>query len=212
MMRFRPEVKMPWLIQFLYPKALCRIKTSEKVVYLTFDDGPIPEVTPWVLSLLKKEQIKASFFCVGENVQKYPGVFKQIIAEGHTVGNHTFNHVQGLKTGLTEYLGNIKKANKLIGSTLFRPPHGFLKKAQYRKLKNSYQFVLWDIVSRDFDKRISATDVYKNVMNYVQAGSIIIFHDSLKAERNMKEALPKVIHSLKEQGYIFRTIPERRNN
>lgn len=209
MMRLKPGVRLPWVIRLIYRKALWRIKKSEKVVYLTFDDGPIPEVTPWVLNLLKEENIKASFFCVGENVQKHPSVFQQITDNGHTAGNHTFNHMQGLKTNRDNYLSNIEKADMLIGSSLFRPPHGFLKVSQYRLLLKKYRIVMWDVLSRDFDKRITATEVYKNVMDFVRPGSIIIFHDSLKAEKNMKEALPKVIHSLKENGYRFETIPAK---
>lgn len=207
MMRLKPGVRLPWVIRLLYRKALWRLDTAEKVVYLTFDDGPIPEVTPWVLNLLKKENSKASFFCVGENVQKYPTVFQQLLDHGHSVGNHTFNHMQGLKSDRSNYLSNIEKADKLIGSSLFRPPHGFLKASQYRLLLKKYRIVMWDVLSRDFDKRISANDVYNNVMDFVRPGSIIIFHDSLKAEKNMKEALPKVIRSLKEKGYRFETIP-----
>lgn len=207
MMRLKPGVRLPWVIRLFYRKALWRLDTTEKVVYLTFDDGPIPEVTPWVLNLLKKENSKASFFCVGENVQKYPTVFQQLLDHGHSVGNHTFNHMQGLKSDRSNYLSNIEKADKLIGSSLFRPPHGFLKASQYRLLLKKYRIVMWDVLSRDFDKQISANDVYNNVMDFVRPGSIIIFHDSLKAEKNMKEALPKVIRSLKEKGYRFETIP-----
>ncbi len=207
MMRLNPGVRLPRIVRFLYGKALWRIKREEKVVYLTFDDGPISEVTPWVLDLLKQENIKATFFCVGENVKKHPAVFQQVLAGGHAVGNHTFNHVQGLKSNRDSYLSNIEKADRLIGSSLFRPPHGFLKHSQYRLLKKKYRIVMWDVLSRDFDRRISATEVSDNVTDFVRSGSIIVFHDSLKAEKNMKEALPEVIRSLKKQDYRFETIP-----
>lgn len=207
MMRLKPGVHLPFIIRLFYRKALWRLDKTQKVVYLTFDDGPIPEVTPWVLDLLKDENVKATFFCVGENVQKHPSVFRQLLDEGHTVGNHTFNHIQGLKSDLDNYLSNIEKADKLIGSTLFRPPHGFLKKRQYRALLKKYRIVMWDVLSRDFDNSITATEVFENVMNFIRPGSLIIFHDSLKAEINMKEALPKVIRSLKNDGYRFETIP-----
>ncbi len=207
MMRFKPGVRVPWLVRIFYRKALWRVDTTEKIVYLTFDDGPIPEITPWVIRLLKDENIKASFFCVGENVQKYPEVFQQVLEEGHSAGNHTFNHMQGLKSENNDYITNIEKADKLIGTSLFRPPHGFLKRSQYHLLREKYRIVMWDVLSRDFDHRISATKVYNNVMNFVRPGSVIIFHDSLKAEENMKKALPEVIRSLKKQGYRFEVIP-----
>ncbi|MDX9883007.1 MAG: polysaccharide deacetylase family protein [Prolixibacteraceae bacterium] len=203
----RPGIRLPWIVRLLYRKALWRIEGNEKVVYLTFDDGPIPGITPWVLDLLKQENIRATFFCVGENVEKHPAVFQQILAEGHAVGNHTFNHMQGLKSDRDSYWSNIEKADRLIGSPLFRPPHGFLKCAQYRLVSKKYRIVMWDVLSRDFDRRISAKEVFDNVMNFVRPGSILIFHDSLKAEKNMKEALPEVIRSLKKQGYRFETIP-----
>ena len=211
MMRLRPGVRLPWIVRLLYRKAFWRIEGNEKVVYLTFDDGPIPEVTPWVLDLLKQENIRATFFCVGENVEKYPAVFQQVLAEGHAVGNHTFNHMQGLKSDRDSYLSNIEKADRLIGSPLFRPPHGFLKCPQYRLVRKKYRIVMWDVLSRDFDHRISAKEVFNNVMDFVRPGSILIFHDSLKAEKNMKEALPEVIRSLKKQGYRFETIPVLKN-
>ena len=207
MIRFKPGVSIPWLVRLLYKKALWKVDTAEKVVYLTFDDGPIPEITPWVIRLLKNENIKACFFCVGENVQKHLEVFQQILKEGHWAGNHTFNHIQGLRSGNDHYLSNIEKADTLIGSPFFRPPHGFLKRSQYRLLKKKYRIVMWDVLSRDFDRRISAKEVYNNVMNFVRPGSVIVFHDSLKAEQNLKEALPEVIRSLKEQGYQFGVLP-----
>ena len=206
-MCWKPEIRPPWFVRILYRKALWRVKGDEKVVYLTFDDGPVPEVTPWVLELLRQENTKSTFFCVGENVEKYPALFQQLLEEGHVAGNHTFRHAQGLKSGKDEYWYGIEKADHLIGSPLFRPPHGFLKWSQYRALKKKYQMVMWDVLSRDFDHRLQPREVYTNVMEWVRPGSIIIFHDSIKAEKNMKEALPQVIRSLKEQGYRFETIP-----
>jgi len=211
MLHYNPGVRAPWFIRILYKNAIWKVNTSEKVVYLTFDDGPVPEVTPWVLSVLKNENIKAGFFCVGENVHKHPELFRQLLDEGHTAGNHTFNHIQGLKTNLEDYLTNVEKADRLIGTPFFRPPHGFLKRSQYRQLKKKYRFVMWDVLSRDFDKQISAEKVYSNVMNFVRPGSVIVFHDSLKAEKNIKEALPKVIRSLKKQGYRFEKLKEQTN-
>ncbi len=208
MMRWNPKVRLPKLLRLLYPEAFWCIPGNEKVVYLTFDDGPIPEITPWVLRLLEEENIPATFFCVGENVQKHPEEFRMICEAGHPTGNHTFNHLQGLKCDNETYLQNIERANELIHSRLFRPPHGFLKRSQYRKLKNQYRFVMWDVLSRDFDRQLSAEQVYQNTICFVRPGSILVFHDSLKAEKNMKEALPRVIRELKSRGYRFETIPE----
>ena len=200
-------VRIPWIIRLFYREAIWRIKKNGKVVYLTFDDGPIPEVTPWVLHLLKQENIRATFFCVGENVKKYPAVFQQVLEEGHVAGNHTFNHMQGLKSDCDSYISNVEKADHLIGSPLFRPPHGLFRHSQYRLLKKKYRIVMWDVLSRDFDRSISAKEVLDHVTRFVRPGSILVFHDSLKAEKNMKEALPEAIRYLKKQGYRFETIP-----
>lgn len=207
MICWNSRVRLPKLFHLLYPKAVWNIRQAEKVVYLTFDDGPVPEVTPWVLDLLKQENIQATFFCVGENVQTYPEVFQQIVEAGHQTGNHTFNHLQGMKCSRDTYLANIEKADQLIGSKLFRPPHGLLKRSQYRQLKNRFRLIMWDVLSRDFDQKISPEQVCQNVLTYTRPGSVIIFHDSLKAEKNIKGALPRVIRELKNQGYQFDRIP-----
>jgi len=198
---------MPKVMRMFYPQALWRFREECKTVYLTFDDGPIPEVTPWVLDFLKKETIKATFFCVGENVQKYPELFRQIIAESHSVGNHTFNHLQGLKTNNEEYFANIEKARTFIRSNLFRPPHGVLKHSQFSVLKKNYRVVMGDVPSRDFDRKLTSGKVVINVVDSIRPGSVIIFHDSIKAKQNMEIALPIVINKLKEKGYTFKPIP-----
>ena len=204
---FNPRVRLPGFITACFRHAIWRFKTNEKIVYLTFDDGPVPEITPWVIELLQKENVSATFFCVGENVQKYPEVYAQILAGGHSVGNHTFNHWQGLKKNNEDYFRNIEQASEYIDSDLFRPPHGWLKLAQYRHLKDSYRIVMWDLISCDYDQDLRAEQVFQNVRSYVRAGSIITFHDSIKAERNLKSALPKAIWWLKENGYRFEAIP-----
>lgn len=196
-----PNIRLPHLLTRLFPGAVFRVKTQRREVFLTFDDGPIPEVTPWVLGFLKEEGIKACFFCVGENVQRNPDVFQKVQAEGHLVGNHTFNHMQGLKNDDETYYQNIAKAASYIPGKLFRPPHGLLWPRQFKKLKVDYRFVMWDIISRDFDKRLSPEQVCRNVLRNVRPGSVIIFHDSLKAEKNMKQALPLVIRGLREKGF-----------
>lgn len=198
-----PQIRLPYPLRLLFPGALFRVPTREKEVFLTFDDGPIPEVTPWVLDFLKHEGLKACFFCVGENVQRYPGLFQRLHAEGHLTGNHSFNHLQGLKTDDKLYFDNIEKASAYIPGKLFRPPHGLLRPRQFKKLKSRYRFVMWDIISRDFDQLLSPEQVAANVLKNVRAGSVIIFHDSVKAEKNMKAALPVVIRELRQRGYQF---------
>ena len=194
----------PKLLRWLYPGAIWRMDSSEKAVYLTFDDGPIPEITPWVLDLLDTYQIKATFFLVGDNIRKHPKEFQMILERGHRVGNHTFNHFGGLRHVKDEYLTNTDKANEQIQSDLFRPPHGWMRWGQYRMLKKRYRIIMWDLVTRDYSKRLNGPQVLAKVKKYVRNGSIITFHDSLKAEKNMKYALPRAIEWLKEQGYEFK--------
>jgi len=188
----------------MYPRAFWRMNKNEKAVYLTFDDGPIPEITPWVLDLLDKYHIKATFFLVGDNVRKHPEEFKMIVERGHRLGNHTFNHIQGLKYLSYNYLANVNKADELIKSNLFRPPHGWMRWAQYMVLRNRYTIVMWDLVTRDYSKRLNGPQVLNKVKKYVRNGSIITFHDSLKSEKNLKYALPRAIEWLQEQGYEFK--------
>jgi peptidoglycan/xylan/chitin deacetylase (PgdA/CDA1 family) len=177
-----------------------------KVVYLTFDDGPVPGVTTWLLDLLDKYNIKATFFCVGENVFRYPNIYTRILKGGHVVGNHTYNHIQGLKSTNRSYLKNVEQADRLIGSNLFRPPHGWLKRSQYRYLSERYKIIMWDVISCDYNQNISKEEVLNNVLEYTQPGSIITFHDSIKAEDHLKWALPRAIEELISQGYEFRKI------
>ena len=196
--------QVPSFVRNLFPKALWRMNPDEKSVYLTFDDGPIPVVTPWVLDLLKHYNIKATFFMVGDNVRKHPQEYMQVIENGHRVGNHTFNHLKGLFTNTKEYLENVDKADAFIHSNLFRPPHGILRQRQYKELSKRYQFVMWDLVTRDYSTRLSGEDVLANVKKFVRNGSIITFHDSLRSESNLKYALPRSIDWLLEQGYEFK--------
>ncbi|MBR5612767.1 MAG: polysaccharide deacetylase family protein [Bacteroidaceae bacterium] len=194
----------PKLLRWLYPRALWRMDKNVKAVYLTFDDGPIPEITPWVLDLLDKYNIKATFFLVGDNVRKHPEEFKMILERGHKVGNHTFNHISGLKYLSYNYLANTNKADELIKSKLFRPPHGWMRWGQYMVLSHRYTVVMWDLVTRDYSKRLNGRQVLDNVKKYVRNGSIITFHDSIKSEKNLKYALPRAIEWLLEQGYEFK--------
>ena len=196
--------QVPGFVRCLFPKALWRMNPDEKAVYLTFDDGPIPVVTPWVLELLERYGIKATFFMVGDNVRKHPQEYSRVIEAGHMVGNHTFNHLKGLFTDTEEYLDNVEKADALIHSRLFRPPHGMLRRSQYNELSKRYQFVMWDLVTRDYSNRLRGEDVLANVKRYVRNGSIITFHDSLRSEKNLRYALPRAIEWLQEQGYEFK--------
>ena len=194
----------PKLLRWMYPRALWRMDKNVKAVYLTFDDGPIPEITPWVLDLLDKYNIKATFFLVGDNVRKHPEEFQMILDRGHRVGNHTFNHIGGFKHLSYNYLENTNKADELIKSNLFRPPHGWMRWGQYMVLRNRYTIVMWDVVTRDYSKRLNGRQVLRIVKKYVRNGSIITFHDSIKSEKNMKYALPRAIEWLQEQGYEFK--------
>jgi peptidoglycan-N-acetylglucosamine deacetylase len=200
------RVQLPEWFNRLYPEAKRRIVTSGKVAYLTFDDGPVPGVTHAVLDILKERNIVATFFCVGDNVSKYPEIYRQIIADGHAVGNHTFNHLHGIKNSDTLYYSNIEIAAKLIRSNLFRPPYGLLKKSQYKHLIKQYSIILWDVISCDYDASLSPEKCYQNVMDFVRDGSIITFHDSYKAEKNVLSALPRVIDQLIKEGYSFKKI------
>ena len=196
-------VKTPRLIQSLIPNYTWSIPTDEKVMYLTFDDGPIPEITPWVLETLKKFNAKATFFCVGDNVNKNPTVFQQVLADGHAIGNHTFSHINGWNSDNIPYFHDVRHCAKLVKSTLFRPPYGRLTPKQTQFLTRHYDIVMWDVLSGDFDQDISKEDCLKNVISAAKRGSIIVFHDSLKAAERMMYALPRVLEYFAAKGYRF---------
>lgn len=198
-----------WL-RWIYPDALWRMSPHERAVYLTFDDGPIPEVTPKVLEILRNYGIKATFFMVGDNVRKYPEVYRQVKEDGHRIGNHTYNHIGGFRHGIRSYLNNVEKADQLLHTDLVRPPHGWLKWEQYFFLRKHYQLVMWDLVTRDYSRRINACRVLWNVRHYARPGSIITFHDSLKSKDKLYYALPRSIEWLRSQGYEFKTFPKMR--
>ena len=193
-----------WL-RWLYPRATWRMDKNVKAVYLTFDDGPIPESTPFILDTLAAYDAHATFFMVGDNVRKHPELFRQIVAAGHQVGNHTFNHWGGFKHTTKAYSENAEKANQLIRAHLFRPPHGWMRIDQYIWLGRKYRIVMWDLVTRDYSKWLTAEDVLRNVKKYTRNGSIITFHDSLKSIDKLRYALPEALKWLKEQGYEFKT-------
>lgn len=198
----------PLLYRLLFPEAIWRIKKRrQKVVYLTFDDGPIPEVTPWVLDKLDDYGIKATFFMVGDNVVRNRDLYEEVKRRGHSVGNHTMHHLQGMKVTTYRYMHDITEANDLIDSPLFRPPHGLLRWKQARAIKDRYNIVMYDLVTRDYSKKLTPDQVFDNVRRYARNGSIIVFHDSLKAEKNMKAVLPRAIEYLRALGYSFAPIP-----
>ena len=197
----QPAVFLRWI----YPHALWRMDKREKAVYLTFDDGPIPEATPFILDTLERFGAKATFFMVGDNAQKYPHLLAEVKARGHRIGNHTYNHIGGLRWWSWLYLANVVKANKILKTDLFRPPHGWMKIMQYRVLRHcGFRVVMWDVVTRDYSRCLTADDVLPNVKRYTRPGSIITFHDSLKSIDKLKHALPEALQWLAQEGYEFK--------
>ena len=194
----------PQLIRQLDPRACWRMNVSERAIYLTFDDGPIPEVTPWVLDVLDKYKIKATFFMVGDNVRKHPDEYKMVVERGHRIGNHSFNHLKGFAEATEHYLANIDKASAYISSDLYRPPHGIMRMSQYRALCERYRIIMWDLVTRDYNPKLTGEQVLDKVKRYARNGSIITFHDSLRATRNLYYALPRAIEWLLAEGYEFK--------
>lgn len=196
-------MRAPLFIQTLFPSIIWRIHGKEKKIYLTFDDGPIPEVTPWVLEILTEFKAKATFFCIGENVRKYPHLYEQIRSLGHQTGNHTQHHLNGWKVSNLDYYHDIEACRKLVDSPLFRPPYGKIKPSQIRYLKNKFKLVMWDVLSKDYDRSLSGEQCLKTVINESREGSIIVFHDSLKAEERLRIALPGVLEHFRKNGFEF---------
>lgn len=199
-------VKTPWWLKQLYPKRVWRVATSEKEVYLTFDDGPHPVATPFVLDELSKHNMKATFFCIGKNVEAYPEIYQRILEEGHRTGNHTHHHLNGWKTGNHEYVSDVAKATKSIHSNLFRPPYGRLRSSQAKGIRAAMQnesskIIMWDVLSGDFDQSISKEKCFEQVSRVIQPGSIVVFHDSEKAFENLAYALPQYLQLLAQKGY-----------
>jgi len=202
-------VKTPWLLKKLYSQCIWEVKTTQKEIYLTFDDGPHPEATPFVLQELKKYNAKGTFFCIGKNVKEYFDIYKQIISDGHKPGNHTYNHLNGWKTTDKEYLEDILQAANLIDSDLFRPPYGKITQFQLKALqgkKLNLKTIMWNVLSGDFDEKITPENCYLNVTNNTIPGSIIIFHDSLKALPRLQYALPRVLEYFTKKGFQFKII------
>ena len=206
-------IKTPILLKFIFRNRVWRLSTKEKVLYLTFDDGPTPEITEWTLDELKKYEAKATFFCIGKNIAEHPEIFQNILEENHAVGNHTNNHLNGRKTKTAAYLQNIEEAenyfeknrkSEIINLKLFRPPYGRLTLSQSKKIrKKGYKIIMWDVLSADFDPKISNEKCLENVIRNIENGSIIIFHDSVKASEKLKFVLPKVLEYYSAKGYKF---------
>lgn len=194
----------PQIFRALTSEGIFRIPSEEeRKVYLTFDDGPIPEVTPWVLDMLDRYGVKATFFMVGDNVRKYPEVYEEVKRRGHRVGNHTMHHIQGAHCRTRHYLRDVEEADRLIGSDLFRPPHGWLRPRQAKILSSKYRIIMYDLVTRDYSKRVDAARVVENVKRYARPGSIIVFHDSIKSRDKLTTALGESIEWLRKEGYTF---------
>jgi len=202
-------IKSPFLLKWYYPSLTWNKTRAQSVIYLTFDDGPIPDVTDFVLKTLKSFSAKATFFCIGDNIVKHPDVFKKLSDEGHRIGNHTFNHLKGWKTDDDVYLQNFRKCQELTGTNLFRPPYGRIKKSQIASLRKQYpdlEIVMWDVLSGDFDQNLAPEKCFQNVIRHTGNGAIIVFHDSLKAFDRLKYTLPKALQYFQDQGYTFGTL------
>ena len=196
--------KTPIIIQWLYPTLIWHKSRKEKVIYLTFDDGPIPEITPKVLEILNQFNAQATFFCVGDNVRKHPDVFAQVLAENHQVGNHTFDHINGWKTSKSEYLNSVEQCKALMPqASFFRPAYGKMKRNVISKIKEHYQIIMWDVLAGDFDPKLSKEECLSNTIQATKNGSIVIFHDSLKAKENLLYALPRYLEHFCKLGYTF---------
>ena len=201
-------VKTPQFIQNLFPNFIWKIADAPKSIFLTFDDGPIPEVTPWVLDQLDQYNAKATFFCVGENIDKHPDIFKKLSENGHSLGSHTYNHLSGWTTDNIPYYHNVRHCANLVKSELFRPPYGRLRPKQAQFLQRHYKIVMWDVLSADFDPEITDEQCLDNVISNASDGSIVVFHDSLKAQKKLKYALPKVLAHFSALGYEFKAIQQ----
>lgn len=196
----------PRCFRIFFPGALFRMPSTGKIpgtVYITFDDGPIPEATPWVLDILDEFSVKATFFMVGQNVERYPELCEEVEKRGHRLANHTLHHIKGLGVSAEEYLKDTRACERLNKSGLFRPPHGWLSPSQLREIRKHYKVVMYDLITRDYSRKVNSDDVVKNVKKYTRDGSIIVFHDSLKSIEKLKTALPESLQWLKEKGYEF---------
>ncbi|MDI1306818.1 MAG: polysaccharide deacetylase family protein [bacterium] len=203
-------IKTSWIIKKLFSNYIWDLPNTRNKVYLTFDDGPIPEITEWVLEELKKHKAKATFFCIGDNIEKHPEIFKKVINEGHAIGNHTFNHLNGWKTTTESYIENFIRCEKIIQkfvtnlkSKVFRPPYGKIKTTQAKEIRRlGYKIIMWDVLSADFDQKLSKEECLENVLSNIELGSIIVFHDSIKSFKNLEYVLPRTLAYLEKNDFI----------
>ncbi|MDD4971164.1 MAG: polysaccharide deacetylase family protein [Paludibacter sp.] len=200
------NIQFPDLLRPFLGKLLWRKNSSEKVIYVTFDDGPVPEVTPRVLDMLDEYNLKATFFCVGENVEKYPELYNDILRRGHKTGNHTYNHLKGVSVSTEDYVANVQKASEIIDSRLFRPPYGRINYKQKKALRKDYEIVMWDVITQDYNTNLTPKNILQNIKRYSRNGSLVVFHDSIKAERNMLTVLPRAIEYWNSKGYRFEVL------
>lgn len=201
-------VKTPKVIHSIFKDAIWKISGENKVVYLTFDDGPTEDITEETLNILEEHQVKATFFCLGQQVENHPEIFDKIKKLGHQVGNHSYSHLKGWATSNEEYLSDIKRAQFLIDSTLFRPPYGKAKRSQLKSLKDQFKIIFWDVLPGDFSPKNSVEQIINNTVDNVENGSIIVLHDNDKCGNKMNKALPAIITELKEKGFQFAVIPD----
>ena len=223
-MKFAP-VKTPLVVKKMFPNYVWDIATDEQIIYLTFDDGPTPEITEWTLKTLDEFNAKATFFCIGNNVEKHPEIFQQILNDGHSIGNHTHNHIKGWKTSTEDYVANVLKAQEVMSSefrvqssefneksdskisNLFRPPYGQLKNKQGKALRKlGYNIIMWDVIAFDWEAAISSEKCLNNVLTKTENGSIVVFHDSVKTSKHLQFVLPKVLEYFSEKGFVFKAI------
>lgn len=202
--------KSPRLLRAFYSQFVWNVPTDEKIIYLTFDDGPIPDITEWVLQQLAQYQAKATFFCIGENIQKHPEVLAQVLEQGHSIGNHTFNHLNGWKTNDLIYNQNVEKCQAVlpVETNLFRPPYGRIKLSQAEPLLANHRIVMWDVLTGDFERYLSPAHCLEKTLEHTQAGSIVVLHDSLKAWQNMSYVLPRLLEHFAKQGFRFEALSQ----
>ncbi len=198
--------RIPRIVKWAYPECIWHIPNEENAIYLTFDDGPTPEITEWVMEQLAMYNAKATFFLIGNNVEKHPEIYQKLVSAGHSIGNHCYNHEKGWTTRNEDYFRSVAQTNYLIQSPLFRPPYGRIKKSQVKELSLHYKIIMWDVLSHDYDQRLSPEACTENVLRNVRPGSIIVFHDSVKAWPNLKESLPGVLSALHGKGYAFKSL------